>query len=145
MLYQLSWEKIYVHLIRIYMLRVWNDGSRRLWWGFQPQIYRFRRQILFMHCRKSIENLCTKKIKKIWVNNHKDSNLRPWNFAIRFTSGAEEEEIWVDLISWGFKPHFTVFTLVQCALSFYENNHQNRGAYYTRFLLFFKYVLICIR
>ena len=34
--------------------------------------------------------------KKSGVNNHKDSNLRPWNFAICSISCAEEEEIWVE-------------------------------------------------
>ena len=28
---------------------------------------------------------------------------------------------------------------------FHKNKHQNRGAYYTRILLFVKHVLICIR
>ena len=34
--------------------------------------------------------------KKSRVNNHKDSNLRPWNFAICSISCAEKEEIWVE-------------------------------------------------
>ena len=40
-----------------------------------------------------------------------------------------------------------VYRIYPCIMRtfFYKNNRQNRGAYYTRILLFVKHVLICVR
>ena len=41
----------------------------------------------------------------------------------------------------------SIYHIYPCIIHtfFYKNNHQNCGAYYTQFLLFFKHILICIR